>query len=526
MKKHTRIISILLAVALLLCAAPQISLTANATAQTGSEPLYYGKQVLSRMSNSANLLFAYEQLAAGVANAKSSITMYDSTHFISAKDVSTVMTAMRSDHPEYFWLSSGYSYSENSSGKLIQVSPGYTMTGATLTQAKADLEAAVQSFLTGLDNKTDYQKSKLLHDRLAAHMSYESTSNDQNIYGALVEKQAVCAGYAAAYQYLLQRTGIPAWYVTGSSINPTTGQPEGHAWTLSCLDGNWYHSDITWDDQGNLGNILYAYLNVTTAQIEADHQLDPFFKENLPQCTATANNYFIQSGSTISVFDTDTVANALKANNLRARFWVTGDKQSFKNAWAANIRAVVQKLGISGQLQYGCSTIGNSNEIILYIINGSADAAPAAITLSALPKKLVYSSGEALDLTGGTIQIHYNNDTVKVVSMNAAVISGYDKYSAGRQVLTVTAEGCTEYFTVTVTGNSGETPPVQEVVGDYTGDGEITNEDVIHLLWFTVFPEDYPINGKADFTGDGEITNEDVIHLLWFTVFPEDYPLS
>ena len=66
----------------------------------------------------------------------------------------------------------------------------------------------------------------------------------------------------------------------------------------------------------------------------------------------------------------------------------------------------------------------------------------------------------------------------------------------------------------------------EDVIGDYTGDGQITNEDVIHLLWFTVFPEDYPINGKADFTGDGEITNEDVIHLLWFTVFPEDYPLS
>ena len=67
---------------------------------------------------------------------------------------------------------------------------------------------------------------------------------------------------------------------------------------------------------------------------------------------------------------------------------------------------------------------------------------------------------------------------------------------------------------------------VEAVIGDYTGDGEVTNEDVIHLLWYTVFPEDYPITGKADFTGDGEVTNEDVIHLLWYTVFPEDYPLQ
>ena len=63
-------------------------------------------------------------------------------------------------------------------------------------------------------------------------------------------------------------------------------------------------------------------------------------------------------------------------------------------------------------------------------------------------------------------------------------------------------------------------------LGDFTGDGLVTDEDVIHLLWYTVFPEDYPLNGPGDFTGDGNITDEDVIYLLWHTVFPEDYPLE
>ena len=65
-----------------------------------------------------------------------------------------------------------------------------------------------------------------------------------------------------------------------------------------------------------------------------------------------------------------------------------------------------------------------------------------------------------------------------------------------------------------------------EVVGDFTGDGKVTDADVIYLLWYTVFPEDYPLNQGGDFTGDGQVTDADVIYLLWHTVFPEDYPLN
>ena len=63
------------------------------------------------------------------------------------------------------------------------------------------------------------------------------------------------------------------------------------------------------------------------------------------------------------------------------------------------------------------------------------------------------------------------------------------------------------------------------VQGDFDSDNQVTDADVIYLLWYTVFPEDYPLVGDADFDGDGEVTDADVIYLLWHTVFPEDYPL-
>ena len=67
--------------------------------------------------------------------------------------------------------------------------------------------------------------------------------------------------------------------------------------------------------------------------------------------------------------------------------------------------------------------------------------------------------------------------------------------------------------------------PVGGVLGDFDGDHQVTDADVIYLLWYTVFPEDYPISGHADFDGDNQVTDADVIYLLWHTVFPEDYPL-
>ena len=64
------------------------------------------------------------------------------------------------------------------------------------------------------------------------------------------------------------------------------------------------------------------------------------------------------------------------------------------------------------------------------------------------------------------------------------------------------------------------------IFGDFTGDDAVNNEDVIYLLWHTMFPESYPVEAPADFTEDGKVNSEDVIYLLWHTMFPESYPLT
>ncbi len=63
------------------------------------------------------------------------------------------------------------------------------------------------------------------------------------------------------------------------------------------------------------------------------------------------------------------------------------------------------------------------------------------------------------------------------------------------------------------------------VRGDFTNDGEVTSDDAIYLLRYTLFPQSYPVYSDADFTNDGSITSDDAIYLLRYTLFPASYPI-
>lgn len=61
--------------------------------------------------------------------------------------------------------------------------------------------------------------------------------------------------------------------------------------------------------------------------------------------------------------------------------------------------------------------------------------------------------------------------------------------------------------------------------GDIDGSGQVDNKDVEYLLWYTLFPKEFPIIDNADYDKNGRVDNKDVEYLLWHTLFPGDYPL-
>ena len=69
-------------------------------------------------------------------------------------------------------------------------------------------------------------------------------------------------------------------------------------------------------------------------------------------------------------------------------------------------------------------------------------------------------------------------------------------------------------------------PKTAVAFGDINGDEEITSDDAVYLLNYTLFPELYPLSCGADFDRDEKITSDDAVYLLNYTLFPNLYPLE
>ena len=74
----------------------------------------------------------------------------------------------------------------------------------------------------------------------------------------------------------------------------------------------------------------------------------------------------------------------------------------------------------------------------------------AGIVIKNKPTKTSYVKGEELDITGGMITVTYQDTTTANIPIAENMITGYDKNTLGEQVITVTYEGKTTTFKVTV----------------------------------------------------------------------------
>lgn len=334
-----------------------------------AEPdMRYGREKLGQMANGSNLQYVYDQLVTGCGEAKAEIKIDLSGRNIDTNsDLSVIYNMVYSDYPEYFWVNGAWNASieQRGSSVTLTMKPTYTMTGSALSSAQSAYAAKVNALTQGLSG-SDYDKAKTLHDRLIDTVAYMSTSNDQNAYGALVEGKAVCNGYARAYQHLMLKAGIPAWYVSGTSINPSTSTPIGHAWNLVKLDGQWYYTDVTWDDQG--AKTFYAYFNITTQQLLEGHAIGAQYAHLVPNATATAANFYIKEGRVFASYDQAKLAALLKKDNYKTQIYVTGDVGSFMTSLDANLTSLAEDLGASGryQISYNASFLGHA--IILDVV--------------------------------------------------------------------------------------------------------------------------------------------------------------
>lgn len=138
----------------------------------------------------------------------------------------------------------------------------------------------------------------------------------------------------------------------------------------------------------------------------------------------------------------------------------------------------------------------------------------------------VHITGQITGADNAVVNLKQGDEVVHTTQAEDGIYN-FECVAEGLYTLEIVADELDPYITELLVGMKDIARDIlMMILGDFTGDKEVTNEDVIHLLWHTLFPDSYPVAGKADFTGDGEINNEDVIYMLWHTLFPETYPLS
>ncbi len=111
---------------------------------------------------------------------------------------------------------------------------------------------AADSILASLDHDgTEYGKALAIAtwmvDNIRSPIEEENRDDDlDSIYSALIKKEALCGGYAKAYDLLCRKAGLSTIYVTGNTLFGS------HAWNMIRIDDHWYHVDVTWmDDSGD-----------------------------------------------------------------------------------------------------------------------------------------------------------------------------------------------------------------------------------------------------------------------------------
>ena len=99
-----------------------------------------------------------------------------------------------------------------------------------------------------------------------------------------------------------------------------------------------------------------------------------------------------------------------------------------------------------------------------------------AISLNNEPNKINYKYGEALDITGATIDI-IKSSGIYTISVTDEMISGYNPQNSGLQVVTITYKGFKTKFLVLVTEKEEVKEPEQEEIKEEPKQEEIKQEE-------------------------------------------------
>ena len=255
-----------------------------------------------------------------------------------ADDVAPAYQAIIGDHPEFFWLTGGYTYREAPQEERVEVTPKLTVAADEVEGLQAQIDEVAEGVLAQIpDEAGDYERVRACYEWVIDNTVYEDAGDSQNIKSVFLGGVSVCAGYARAFQYLMHKQGIRCDYLSGG----------GHAWNLVWIAGTPTYVDTTWGDPVFIAengerapeSKTYDYLCLTADALYRIQTLEmpTTDRERLPACDATDYDYYRLNGLFFDSFDSVDLArvvgevSAAGGHAIRVKY---ASDEAFEQAYA------------------------------------------------------------------------------------------------------------------------------------------------------------------------------------------------
>lgn len=251
------------------------------------------------------------------------------------------------DDPDLFWVDMTYNAFSLGNYSVFAIREKYD----NIQQTQALIDQSVNEIIKSVirDNMSEYEKVLAIHDWICNNVTYGSGVNnsDQDIYGAIVLKRAMCAGYAESFAYILNRLDIKSEVISGESINKD-GESVTHAWNLVYIDGEPYYFDVTWDDDDS--GIIYDWFGVTSEEFKHSHF--PSSGYEWVEATSLDANYYARNGMYLDSYNSAYLVQQInrqgKEFTIKCSDWLVMSKV----IKAFGDRAEVQKIMKGANIQH------------------------------------------------------------------------------------------------------------------------------------------------------------------------------
>lgn len=186
----------------------------------------------------------------------------------SEKAVHKAFQFARLDHPELELLNMDYNiHSIGTKKNCIYKILSYSSDDYSEYQRKLnEVNVEIKDLVDEVNNtESIIKKHRLIYDWLTSNVKYCRSGNEskfiiylydeytlgslktdstQNIYGAIVEKKAICDGISDAYKYICNQCGLECIIVNGYVMSDD--EKDYHSWNLVKVYDSWYLVDATW----------------------------------------------------------------------------------------------------------------------------------------------------------------------------------------------------------------------------------------------------------------------------------------